>query len=116
MSALLPLAANVYAQSKLTGLLGKATTLTKMKRLQPLLAKSNMARSAANKLQAGAGQVHNLLTQSPMVSSNFAANAKGTAAFMGLNYLSDKLTSPIVQPIAERFARKDIPREYRDQV
>lgn len=115
-SIALPIVADAWAQSKIVNLLGRGATLAKAKSLQPLLSKSNMARQAVDKVQAGSGKLHNLLTQSPMISSSMGDNLKGQAAFMGVNYLTNKLTSPIVQPIAERFARKDIPKEYRNQI
>jgi hypothetical protein len=72
------------------------------------------ARKGLGQLGTQAGKIHNLLTNSPMVPSSLGEGAKGQLAFMGTTMLGDKLMSPIVEPLASRFERKDIPKEYRD--
>jgi hypothetical protein len=72
------------------------------------------ARKGLGSLGTQAGKIHNLLTNSPMVPNSLGEGLKGQAAFIGTSMLGDKLMSPIVEPLASRFERKDIPKEYRD--
>jgi hypothetical protein len=72
------------------------------------------ARKGLGRVGTHAGKIHNLLTNSPMISSSLGDNIKGQAAFIGTSMLADKALSPIVEPLASRFERKDIPKEYRD--
>lgn len=57
-----------------------------------------------------AKKLHTLLTQSPMISTNLGDNIKGQAAFMGTAMAADKLLQPVIDPIASRLERRDLPK------
>jgi hypothetical protein len=67
----------------------------------------------AGALGTQAKNVHNLLTQSPMVPSSLKEGLAGQAAFMGTSMLSSRLLDPVVEPVARKIERFDIPKEQR---